>query len=140
MDSARQETARVDLSVAAVVKAAMAAAFPAAAMGTGGAGVRRASVDDVVPVSLGGGEQVGEHRWRAGKLVGSSVRVEGGRRRELHGELGGGGGHGARRLLWCASRGSARLGGAGDGHGGRRCRGSSASARRTRLRERRGSE
>jgi hypothetical protein len=74
----RWEVARDELSVAAVVGAAVA----------GGNGV--------VPVSLGGGEQVSEHRWRAGKLVGGSVRAEGGRRRELHGELGGGGGHGVR--------------------------------------------
>ena len=67
--------------------------------------------------------------------MGGSVWAEGGQRRELHGELGGGGSFGAR---W--RRGSARLGGAGDGHGGRRRRDSSASARRTRVRERRGSE
>ena len=36
-----------------------------------------------------------EHRWGVRKLVGGSVRAEGGRRRELHGELGGGGGHGS---------------------------------------------
>ena len=36
--------------------------------------------------------------------MGGSVQAEGGRRRELHGELGGGGGHGARRLLWRARR------------------------------------
>ena len=94
-----------------------------------------------VPAADSGRARAEEHRWGVRKLVGGSVRAEGGRRRELHGELGGGGGHGARRLLWRASRGSARLGGAGDGHGGRRHRGSSsASVRRTRVRERRGSE
>ena len=36
-----------------------------------------------------------EHRWGVRKLVGGSVWAEGGRRRELHGELGGGGGHGS---------------------------------------------
>ena len=36
--------------------------------------------------------------------MGGSVWAEGGRRRELHGELGEGGGHGARRLLRRARR------------------------------------
>ena len=47
---------------------------PMAVVGAGGGG----------PAPLGGGERVGEHRWRAWKLLGGSVREDGGRRRGLH--------------------------------------------------------
>ena len=60
------------------------AGAPAAAFGGGGGG----------PVVRGGGERVGEHRWRPRKLAAGVVGHEGGRRRGLRGELGGGGGHG----------------------------------------------
>jgi len=60
------------------------AGAPAAAFGSGGGG----------PVVRGGGERVGEHRWRPRELAAGVVGHEGGRRSELRGELGGGGGHG----------------------------------------------
>ena len=42
-----------------------------------------------VPAADSGRARAEEHRWGVRKLVGGSVRAEGGRRRELHGELGG---------------------------------------------------
>ena len=62
------------------------AGAPAAAFGGGGGGGG--------PVVRGGGERVGEHRWRPRELAAGVVGHEGGRRSELRGELGGGGGHG----------------------------------------------
>ena len=48
-----------------------------------------------VPAADSGRARAEEHRWGMRQLVDGSVRAEGGRRRELHGELGGGGGHGS---------------------------------------------
>ena len=45
-------------------------------------------------MARGGGERVGEHRWRPRELAAGVIGHEGGRRRGLRGELGGGGGHG----------------------------------------------
>jgi len=60
------------------------AGAPAAAFGGGGGG----------PVVRGGGERVGEHRWRPRELAAGVVGHEGGRRRGLRGSLGRGGANG----------------------------------------------
>jgi len=73
-----------------------------------------------------------EHRWGVRKLVGGSVRAEGGRRRELHGELGGGGGHGARRLLRRARK--ARPGSRRSGAGAERSEAAWGARNRSRWR------
>jgi len=49
------------------------------------------------PVTRGGVEQVGEYQWRARKVAAGVVGHEEGRRSELRGSLGRGGGHGWRR-------------------------------------------
>ena len=72
------------------------AVAPAAAFGGGGGG----------PVVRGGGERVGEHRWRPRELAAGVIGHEGGRRRGLRGNLGRGGGHGWRRWPFQAERGA----------------------------------
>ena len=61
-----------------------------------GAGAPMAAVggDGDRPAVVGDGEWVGEHQWRARKLVAGSVGREEGWRRGLRGGLEGGGAHG----------------------------------------------
>ena len=56
--------------------------------------------------ALGSGEQVGEDQWRVWKLVGGSIRANGGRRKGLRGELEG------ETVLMAAAAGSGRRSGA----------------------------